>query len=94
MSHPTGQTNLVDWMKPLLRSKRKLKTIMDARMEGQYTSKAALEVAQLVLRCLNVEQSTRPSMEEVVKILQQISAMEKPRDSKTNWFMHVGIFSK
>ncbi|KAG2694244.1 hypothetical protein I3760_08G132800 [Carya illinoinensis] len=39
---PGGQQNLVEWLKPSLSNKRKLKTIMDTRMEGQYSSKAVL----------------------------------------------------
>ncbi|KAK7293504.1 hypothetical protein RJT34_16371 [Clitoria ternatea] len=33
---PTGQQNLVEWVKPCL-SNKKLKTIMDAKIEGQYS---------------------------------------------------------
>jgi len=31
------QKNLVDWTKPCLSSKEKLKTIIDGRIEGQYS---------------------------------------------------------
>ncbi|XP_047967177.1 probable serine/threonine-protein kinase PIX13 isoform X6 [Salvia hispanica] len=76
-----AQQNLVDWMKPLLSQKRKLKTIMDARLQGQYSSKAAAQAAQLTLRCLEQEPRKRPPMKEVAEILEQIAAMEKPRVS-------------
>ncbi|KAH7566177.1 hypothetical protein JRO89_XS08G0111000 [Xanthoceras sorbifolium] len=75
--------NLVDWLKPTLSHKRKLKTIMDVRMEGQYTSKAALQAAQLTLKCLELDPKNRPSMREVLEALEQIEAMkEKPKNSK------------
>ncbi|XP_015889606.2 probable serine/threonine-protein kinase PIX13 [Ziziphus jujuba] len=81
---PSGQQNLVDWAKPCLSSKRKLKTIMDLRMEGQYSPKAALQAAQLTLKCLEPEPRSRPSMKEVVESLEQIEAMKgKPKPSKT-----------
>ncbi|XP_057784088.1 probable serine/threonine-protein kinase PIX13 isoform X2 [Salvia miltiorrhiza] len=72
---PTGQHNLVDWLKPDLSHRRRLKTIMDSRMEGQYSSKASFEAAKLTLRCLEPEPRKRPSMEEVVVVLEQIAAM-------------------
>ncbi|THG02252.1 hypothetical protein TEA_018271 [Camellia sinensis var. sinensis] len=47
---PSGQHNLIDWTKPFLSNKRKLKSIMDVRIEGQYSSKAALIAAQLTIQ--------------------------------------------
>ncbi|CAL5326561.1 probable serine/threonine-protein kinase PIX13 [Camellia sinensis] len=80
---PSGQHNLVDWAKPLLSNKKKLQTIMDARMEGQYSSKAALQTAQLTLKCLEPEPRNRPSMKEVTEVLERIEAMRiKPKASK------------
>jgi serine/threonine protein kinase len=78
---PNGQQALVEWRKPCLSSKRKLKTIMDTRMEGQYSSKAALQAAQLTLKCLAFDPKSRPSMKEVVEVLEGIEAM-KPKESK------------
>ncbi|XP_016472055.2 putative serine/threonine-protein kinase PIX13 [Nicotiana tabacum] len=81
---PSGQNNLVDWVKPMLCNKRKLRSIMDARMEGQYSSKAALVAAQLSLKCLEGEPKNRPSMKEVVEVLEQVESMkEKPKPSKS-----------
>ncbi|KAK6154037.1 hypothetical protein DH2020_013676 [Rehmannia glutinosa] len=79
---PNGQQNLVDWVKPLLSQRRKLKSIMDARIEGQYSTKAASQAAQLTLKCLEPEPRKRPSMKEVVDMLEQVAAMEKPKESK------------
>ncbi|XP_062143611.1 probable serine/threonine-protein kinase PIX13 [Alnus glutinosa] len=81
---PNGQQNLVDWRKPCLSSKAKLKTIMDTRMEGQYSSKAAMQAAQLTLKCLAFDPINRPSMKEVVEVLEGIEAMnkQKPKESK------------
>jgi serine/threonine protein kinase len=72
---PDGQQNLVEWRKPCLSSKAKLKTIMDTRMEGQYSPKAALQTAQLTLKCLAFDPINRPSMKEVVEVLEGIEAM-------------------
>ncbi|KAI8016937.1 putative serine/threonine-protein kinase PIX13 [Camellia lanceoleosa] len=80
---PNGQHNLVDWAKPLLSNKKKLQTIMDAWMEGQYSSKVALQTAQLTLKCFEPKPRSRPSMKEVTEVLERIEAMRiKPKESK------------
>ncbi|KAG2695015.1 hypothetical protein I3760_08G171400 [Carya illinoinensis] len=80
---PSGQQSLVEWLKPSLSNKRKLKSIMDTRMEGQYTPMAATQAAELALKCLASEPKSRPSMEEVAAALERIEARKgKPKDSK------------
>ncbi|GAB2279752.1 Probable serine/threonine-protein kinase pix13 [Dionaea muscipula] len=75
VNRPSGQMNLVEWARPRLSSKTKLRTIMDVKMEGQYEFKAAIVAAQLTLQCLRAEPKSRPSMKEVVNALQQIEAI-------------------
>lgn len=78
-NRPTGQENLLDWIKPYLSERRKLKNVMDFRLEGKYPSRSALLVAQLALQCIEQEQKNRPAMKEVVDILERIEATnEKP----------------
>ncbi|BFG39437.1 hypothetical protein CerSpe_257110 [Prunus speciosa] len=80
---PTDQQQLVEWVKPLLLHKRKLKDILDVRMEGQYAFKAALQTAQLTQKCLAPDPKSRPSMKEVVEELEKIQAIkEKPKQSR------------
>ncbi|XP_071703106.1 probable serine/threonine-protein kinase PIX13 isoform X2 [Rutidosis leptorrhynchoides] len=69
---PAAQQNLVDWVKPYLANRRKIKNIMDSRLEGRYPSKAAAQIAQLALTCLASEQKSRPSMKEVVATLERL----------------------
>ncbi|KAK9052094.1 hypothetical protein SSX86_028722 [Deinandra increscens subsp. villosa] len=77
---PLAQRNLVEWVKPYLSNRRKLKNIMDPRLEGRYPSKAAGQVAQLALTCLGQEQKTRPSMKEVVATLERLGDIkERPK---------------
>ncbi|KAL4319241.1 hypothetical protein GQ457_18G013890 [Hibiscus cannabinus] len=79
-NRPTGQHSLADWIKPYLSDRRKLKNIMDHRLEGKYPSKAAVRVAQLALKCLESEPKYRPSMKEVVDTLEQIESInENPK---------------
>jgi len=79
---PKGKEYLVDWWKPFLCSEGEVKALMDVRMKGQYSSQAALQVAQLTLKCIASNPKSRPSMEEVVEALEGIEAMkEKPEES-------------
>lgn len=73
-NRPSGRHNLIDWVKPYLCDRRKLKNIMDSRFEGKYPSKAAFQIAQLALRCLGPEPKTRPSMKELVEALELMDA--------------------
>uniref|UniRef100_A0A7N2M1N4 non-specific serine/threonine protein kinase n=1 Tax=Quercus lobata TaxID=97700 RepID=A0A7N2M1N4_QUELO len=73
-NRPSGQQNLVEWLKPSLSNKSKLKSIMDIRMEGQYSTEAALLAVQLTLKCLESEPKNRPAMKEVVETLERIEA--------------------
>ncbi|CAJ1942217.1 unnamed protein product [Sphenostylis stenocarpa] len=74
---PSGQQILVEWTKPCLSSKKKLKTIMDGRIEGQYSPKAAFEAAQLTLKCLGHDPNQRPSMKEVLEGLEAIQLQRR-----------------
>ncbi|KAM1587649.1 hypothetical protein ACFX1X_027115 [Malus domestica] len=83
LKRPKEQQQLVEWAKPLLLNKRKLKTILDVRMESQYAFKAAMQTAQITEKCLAPDPKSRPSMIEVVEQLEQIQAIkEQPKQSK------------
>ncbi|EOA32937.1 hypothetical protein CARUB_v10016265mg [Capsella rubella] len=83
-TRPSGQHNLTEWIKPHLSERRKLRSIMDPRLEGKYPFKSAFRVAQLALKCLGPEPKDRPSMKEVVESLELIEAAnEKPLERRT-----------
>ncbi|KAG8074549.1 hypothetical protein GUJ93_ZPchr0006g45804 [Zizania palustris] len=88
-SRPSEKLNLIDWAKPLLADRRKLSQLMDSRLEGQYHSRGALQAAQLTLKCLSGDPKSRPSMKEVVEVLEQIESMKsksrerEPRNSSS-----------
>ncbi|XP_068667565.1 receptor-like cytoplasmic kinase 176 [Aristolochia californica] len=69
---PSGQHNLVEWAKPYLTHKRKVFRVLDSRLEGQYSLAGAQKAALLALQCLSTEAKFRPTMDEVVKILEQL----------------------
>ncbi|XP_071720258.1 receptor-like cytoplasmic kinase 176 [Rutidosis leptorrhynchoides] len=71
-NRPAGKHSLVEWAKPYLAHKRKIFRVLDSRLEGQYTHEAAHAVANISLRCLSVDPRLRPTMAEVVKVLEQL----------------------
>ncbi|KAJ3679260.1 hypothetical protein LUZ60_017271 [Juncus effusus] len=75
-TRPSREHNLVEWARPLLIHNRKLFKIIDPRMEGQYSSKIALEVAGLAYKCLSQSPKGRPVMSQVVEILKNLQEME------------------
>lgn len=66
---PSGEQNLVTWARPYISDKRKLYQIVDPRLELNYSIKGVQKVSQLAYSCLNRDPKSRPSMDEVVKIL-------------------------
>ncbi|RWR86085.1 protein kinase APK1A, chloroplastic [Cinnamomum micranthum f. kanehirae] len=73
-NRPTGEQNLVEWAKPYMSNKRKIFRVLDTRMEGQYSLLGALKVANLALKCLSLEPKFRPTMKEVVVVLEQLQS--------------------
>ncbi|XP_044508697.1 receptor-like cytoplasmic kinase 176 [Mangifera indica] len=71
-NRPGREQNLVQWAKPYLQNKRRFFQVMDARIEGQYPRNAALKAAALTVKCLSAEAKFRPTMDEVVKALEQL----------------------
>jgi serine/threonine protein kinase len=88
LNRPLEEQNLVNWAMLFLRNRKRSKTIMDQRLEGQYPLKAVLQMAKLLLKCLMPDPKYRPTMEQVLETLEQIDSLKmKPNDSKstTSW---------
>ncbi|XP_044464122.1 probable serine/threonine-protein kinase PBL17 [Mangifera indica] len=75
-SRPSQEHNLVDWARPLLNHNKKLLRILDPRMEGQYSVKTAMKVANLAYQCLSQNPKGRPMMSQVVELLGNVQAQE------------------
>nr|GFA70728.1 probable serine/threonine-protein kinase PIX13 [Tanacetum cinerariifolium] len=74
--------NLLDWGRPILSGKKSLQKIMDPRLVGDYPTKAASKIAELILICLRIDPKQRLSMDEVLSELQVINEIKmKPRQS-------------
>ncbi|MBA0601342.1 hypothetical protein Gorai_004522 [Gossypium raimondii] len=53
--------------------------VLDTRLQGQYSLNRAQKAANLALQCLAAEPKLRPSMDEVVKALEQL---QEPGDMR------------
>lgn len=95
-NRPSGEHNLIEWAKPYLNSKRRVFQVMDARIEGQYTVRQAMKVADLAVRCLSVEPRFRPKMDEIVRVLEELQGSSvdtaggvgNPRDQNIKRSVH------
>lgn len=82
-SRPSGQYSLADFAKPFLVDRSKLNNLMDPKLERKYPSKAVRRAANLSLRCISSNPKDRPSMKEVVEILEQVADIKRtPKESK------------
>ncbi|GMH20558.1 hypothetical protein Nepgr_022399 [Nepenthes gracilis] len=66
---PSGEQNLVTWARPYLTDRRKLYQLVDPRLELNYSIKGVQRTCQLAYSCLNRDPKSRPSMDEVVRVL-------------------------
>ncbi|KAG6704602.1 hypothetical protein I3842_07G140500 [Carya illinoinensis] len=72
----SGEHNLVQWTRPSMSDKKKLKKKMDPRLREHYPLEGAFQAAQLILKCLESDPKNRPSMEEVLEELMKIRAIK------------------
>ncbi|WOL04739.1 putative serine/threonine-protein kinase NAK [Canna indica] len=83
-NRPAGEHSLVEWAKPFLTSKRRIISILDPRLERQYSLAEAQKAAVLALQCLSLEAKHRPTMDQVVIALEQLQdAKDIGRSPKT-----------
>ncbi|KAG0467666.1 hypothetical protein HPP92_019246 [Vanilla planifolia] len=80
-NRPPGEHNLVEWARPYLTKKRKVFKILDNRLGGQYSLEAAQKAASLAFQCLATDGRSRPRMDAVVAVLQQLQ--ETTRDAES-----------
>ncbi|XP_047336011.1 probable serine/threonine-protein kinase PIX13 [Impatiens glandulifera] len=79
MERARGQQNLVDWARPYLKRRNKLRLILEDGLEVQCGMEVAFMAAKLVLQCLECEPQKRPSMEQVVLALEQLETFKEKR---------------
>ncbi|XP_068330111.1 serine/threonine-protein kinase PCRK1-like [Pyrus communis] len=95
-NRPKNEQKLLEWVRPHLSSDlKKFQVILDARLEGKYSLKAAQKLAAVASRCLVRHPRSRPKMSEVLEMLNRImetTDMGSPElplqgvDSKEDYF--------
>ncbi|PIM98625.1 Serine/threonine protein kinase [Handroanthus impetiginosus] len=83
-SRPHREQNLVEWARPMLKNPRKLSRVMDPRLEGQYSELGAQKAAALAYQCLSHRPKLRPTMSEVIKVLEPLKDLD---DIQTGTFV-------
>ncbi|KAH0843453.1 hypothetical protein HID58_091994 [Brassica napus] len=83
-NQPVGEHNLVDWARPYLTNKRRLLRVMDPRLQGQYSLTRALKIALLALDCISMDSKVRPSMNDVVKTLEELHVQKETPKEQPN----------
>ncbi|KAH6823063.1 Protein kinase superfamily protein [Perilla frutescens var. hirtella] len=71
-SRPNREQNLVDWARPMLKNPRKLTKVVDPRLEGQYPETGLRKAAALAYQCLSYRPKLRPTMTEVIHVLEPL----------------------
>ncbi|CAJ1936010.1 unnamed protein product [Sphenostylis stenocarpa] len=80
---------LLEWVKGLLKE-RKLETLVDADLQGNYDEEEVKEVIQLALLCTQSSALDRPKMSEVVRMLEGEGLEEK----WDQWWMKEDMIQK
>ncbi|KAL6176181.1 hypothetical protein ACLB2K_052816 [Fragaria x ananassa] len=82
-NRPAREHSLVDWARPSLLKKKEVKKMMDPKLGEQYNINGAYQAAELIYQCLESDPKDRPSMEEVLVVLERINAIQdKPKGTK------------
>ncbi|XP_072963802.1 probable serine/threonine-protein kinase PBL15 [Typha angustifolia] len=84
-SRGKSEEKLVHWARPYLTSSRKLRCIMDPKLQGQYSVKGAREFASLALQCLSPNPRDRPRMPAVVETLEGLQHLKDMAVSLGAW---------
>ncbi|XP_072995225.1 serine/threonine-protein kinase PCRK1-like [Typha latifolia] len=71
-NRPKGEQKLLEWVKPYITDSKKFRIIVDPRLEGHYSLKAATKLASIANRCLVRAPKSRPKMSEVLDMVQKI----------------------
>ncbi|CAH9097201.1 unnamed protein product [Cuscuta epithymum] len=71
-NRPISEQNLLNWVKQYPADSGKFSSIMDPRLESQYSLSAARQIAKLACSCLSKRPKERPMMSRVVETMNQI----------------------
>ncbi|RWW61198.1 hypothetical protein BHE74_00031754 [Ensete ventricosum] len=71
-NRPKGEQKLLEWVRPYISDVKKIRIIMDPKLEGDYSLKSASKLVTVANRCLVRQPKSRPKMSDVLDMVQQI----------------------
>lgn len=71
-NRPNAEHNLVQWARPHLGERRRFYKLVDPRLEGHFSIKAAQKTAHLAYMCLSRDPKARPLMSQIVETLEPL----------------------
>ncbi|WOK95623.1 hypothetical protein Cni_G04330 [Canna indica] len=71
-SRPNREQTLVDWAAPLLTQRKRVLSMVDPRLGGEFPEKAVQKTAMLAHHCLNRNPKARPLMRDIVDSLEPL----------------------
>jgi hypothetical protein len=57
---------------------------MDPRLQGQYSLTRALKIAVLALDCISIDAKSRPTMNEIVKTMEELHIQKEASKEQQN----------
>jgi len=75
---PAAEQKMLEWVAQFPPDSRNFRMIMDPRLRGEYSAKAAREIAKLADSCLLKNAKERPTMGEVVEVLRRAVQAAEP----------------
>ncbi|XP_051132312.1 probable serine/threonine-protein kinase PBL7 [Andrographis paniculata] len=82
-----GEHNLVAWVRPLLRDKRKFVQIADPALEGEYPIRGLYQALAVAEMCVQEQPNLRPMIADVVTALTYLSAQKHDAEAKTGEYV-------
>lgn len=71
-NRPKGEQKLLEWVRPYISDVKKIRIIMDPKLEGDYSLKSASKLVTVANRCLVRQPKSRPKMSDVLEMVQRI----------------------
>ncbi|KZV16486.1 putative receptor-like protein kinase [Dorcoceras hygrometricum] len=74
---PLGEQKLLEWVRQFPPNAKRFDMIVDKRLQNQYSPNSVRTIAKLADCCLNKNPKDRPTMNQVVEILNQVIMQEE-----------------
>ncbi|ERN19584.1 hypothetical protein AMTRI_Chr02g214710 [Amborella trichopoda] len=81
---PSSEQNLVTWVQPLFKDRRKFPQIADPMLQGRYPPRALYQALAVAAMCLQAEASTRPLISDVVTALYYLASQTFELDGSSS----------